>query len=108
MSIHVINTRDRQPIKRRPVTGRGLDTRNFMNERHAISITTTTTTCNVRVCTLRHGAPIRNRLKFGAMNVHSANDKIYNILSLRRERDLDVLLLCDVARLRLCVYSSIA
>ena len=32
---------------------------------------------------------------FGVMNVHSANDKIDNILSLRRERDLDVLLLCE-------------
>ena len=45
--------------------------------------------------TLRHAAPIRNHLKFGAMNVHSANDNIDNILSLRRERDLDVLLLCE-------------
>ena len=39
---HVIDTRDRQPIKRRPVTGSGLDTRNFMNERHAVNITATT------------------------------------------------------------------
>jgi len=42
-----------------------------------------------RTCTTRHD------LKFGLMNVHSANDKIGNILSLRHERDLDVLLLCE-------------
>jgi len=49
----------------------------------------------VRVRTLRHAAPTRHYLKYGLMNVHSANDKIDNILSLRRERDLDVLLLCE-------------
>ena len=90
-SIPVIDTRDRQPIKRRPVAGSGLDTRNFMNERHAVNITTIT----VVLCTLRHAAQTRNHLQFGAMNLHSVNDKIDNILSLRRERDLDVLLLCE-------------
>jgi len=52
--------------------------------------------CNlVRVRTLRHAAPTRHYLKYGLIKVHSANDKIDNILSLRHERDLDVLLLCE-------------
>ena len=32
---------------------------------------------------------------FGSMNVHSLNDKIDAILSVRRERKLDVLLLAE-------------
>jgi len=43
----------------------------------------------------RHATPTAHRLTFGAMNVHSANDKIDSLLSLRQERNIDVLLLCE-------------
>lgn len=49
----------------------------------------------IRVRLSRHAAPIPQTLKFGAMNVHSSNDKIDDILSTRRERNIDVLLLCE-------------
>jgi len=53
-------------------------------------------TClSIRVRTLHHATPTRHYLKFGLINVHSANDKIDNILPLRHDRDLDVLLLCE-------------
>ena len=51
--------------------------------------------CRVRIRPIRHSRPPIRRLTFGVMNVHSANDKIDNILAFRREHRLDILLLCE-------------
>ena len=47
----------------------------------------------VRMC--RHTWPTVQGLVCGALNVHSANNKIDDILAVRRERDLDVMLLSE-------------
>ena len=49
------------------------------------------TTTSVRV--LRHTTPLAQRLVFGALNVQSANNKIDEIMDVRRQRVLDVMLL---------------
>jgi len=51
------------------------------------------TTTSVRV--LRHTTPVAQRLMFGALNVQSANNKVDEIMDVRRERALDVMLLSE-------------
>lgn len=50
-------------------------------------------TTTVRV--LRHTTPVVRRLVFGALNVQSANNKIDEIMDVRREHALDVMLLSE-------------
>ena len=49
----------------------------------------------VRIRPQRHSCPNAQRLVFGSMNVQSANNKIDDIVAMKRERDLDVLCLCE-------------
>jgi len=49
----------------------------------------------VRIRPQRHSCPNAQRLVYGSMNVQSVNNKIDDIVAMKRERDLDVLCLCE-------------
>jgi len=64
--------------------------------KHPSTVASTNRCANViKVRIQRHVSPVFFPIKIGFMNVQSANDKSDDILSLRRDRGIDVLLLCE-------------
>jgi len=62
------------------------------------------TMTTVRV--LRHTTPVGHHLVFGALNVQSANNKVDEIMDVRHEHALDVMLLSETWHDGDCQYSS--